>query len=297
MFTLYGAPPKYGPHVRYAVSQKEKCPTTGREHYQGYVEFTKPLRLAAAQAQLGEEKAHLEPRRGTREQARDYCKKLETRIEDPQEHGTWIQEKGRRTDLEHVLKLAQEGHDPLTIVEEIPSALHYNRAVKDVVYGYKKRKYAAIKYMPVEALVYYGSTGTGKTRKAMEEPSVFKWNPIKGQYWLDGYDGQTTLLIDEYSGQLPIETFLALTDVYPMQVPVKGGFTFREWNKVIVTTNIHPDDWYPALAHKHREALKRRITIIPFSLRCSSGANEVSMPPSIQQDQLALDSATSGNFI
>ncbi len=71
------------PKIKYAVWQLERCPDTGRLHVQAYVEWKAGIRLAAAKRQIGDAQAHLEVRRGTREQARDYCTKEESRVEGP----------------------------------------------------------------------------------------------------------------------------------------------------------------------------------------------------------------------
>ncbi len=60
-------------HGVYAIIGKEGA-STDTPHLQGYVECTKTCRFSAIQKWL-HSKAHCEKRRGTREQARDYCKK------------------------------------------------------------------------------------------------------------------------------------------------------------------------------------------------------------------------------
>jgi hypothetical protein len=71
------------------------------------------------------------------------------------------------------------------------------------------------------------------------------------------------VLIDDFNGDEYAITFmLRLLDRYPMQVPVKGGF--RQWSPsvILVTSNIHPRDWYADATQAHRDALLRRITDI-----------------------------------
>lgn len=81
--------PVFSDLVRYAIYQQELAPGTSRRHWQGYVEFHSPCRIPAAQRAIGLPGAHLEPRRGTRDQAREYCRKPESQIEFPVEYGTW----------------------------------------------------------------------------------------------------------------------------------------------------------------------------------------------------------------
>lgn len=83
--------------VRYCKWQLESG-DNGTPHYQGYVEFSQPMRLAALKKWLP--RAHFEPRKGSRDQAREYCSKLDTRVEGPFEYGTWETAQGTRTDLQ-----------------------------------------------------------------------------------------------------------------------------------------------------------------------------------------------------
>jgi len=87
--------PQGATNVRYAIWQREICPDTGRVHWQGYIEFASPQRPTALKTAIGVRRGdqrqrplrsgeiHWERRRGTREQARDYCRKQESR--DPRD--------------------------------------------------------------------------------------------------------------------------------------------------------------------------------------------------------------------
>lgn len=84
------APEPLPEQVRYVVWQLEQAPTSERPHYQGYVEFTKTVRVPQACSLLGLPRStHFERREGTRDQARDYCRKEDTRLAGPWEAGTW----------------------------------------------------------------------------------------------------------------------------------------------------------------------------------------------------------------
>lgn len=65
----------------YIVFQRERCPTTGRDHWQGYAECTTKLKLCTIKRRLGDPAIHVERRKGTPEEASDYCKKDESRAE------------------------------------------------------------------------------------------------------------------------------------------------------------------------------------------------------------------------
>ena len=81
--------------VRYACGQREVGGVNGTEHDQFYVEFSTTYTLSAVRGLLP--RAHWEVRRGTKREARDYCRKEETRVPDTQwEIGVWVNNRGGR---------------------------------------------------------------------------------------------------------------------------------------------------------------------------------------------------------
>jgi hypothetical protein len=84
------------------------------------------------------------------------------------------------------------------------------------------------------------------------------WKPGDFQ-WFDGYEGQRIVIIDDFRGEYPLPLLLQLLDRYPMQVPVKGGFS--QWcpRKVYITSNIRPWLWYTDSPTESRDALMRRL--------------------------------------
>lgn len=67
---------------RYIICGAEVCPNTGRHHWQGYAEVNRAMGIKAIKELLGSNDVHLEPRRGTQQQAIDYCKKPDTGLLD-----------------------------------------------------------------------------------------------------------------------------------------------------------------------------------------------------------------------
>ena len=75
------------PKFRYLIGQLERCPTSGKQHFQGYLELTGSTALSTAKAMLGLSlvKPHVEVARGSAQQCIDYCSKQNTR--DPKNPG------------------------------------------------------------------------------------------------------------------------------------------------------------------------------------------------------------------
>jgi hypothetical protein len=105
--------------AKYCVYQIEQG-VEGAIHVQGYIELRKKMTLSAIKKVLDSEIAHIERRMGTRDQARDYCMKLESRIAGPYEIGEWSSAgQGRRCDLESAAALCrEEGID--AVMEAMP---------------------------------------------------------------------------------------------------------------------------------------------------------------------------------
>jgi hypothetical protein len=119
--------------MKYMVYQLEKCPTTGREHWQGYVEFRNPRTMESVKRALRLNGVHLEIRRGTATEAAEYCKKEESRAQHaeagPHEFGEQPQGQGHRSDLDAVVNLVKEGKS----VEEIAVTVLVHQSAHNAV--------------------------------------------------------------------------------------------------------------------------------------------------------------------
>lgn len=109
-------------YVRYCVGQIERCPHSGKTHYQGYMEFSKKVYLSQIKVFLPT--AHIEPRFGTQAQAITYVTKKDTRIKKMPSFGSPGQQ-GHRNDLDDMVDMVQDGHSPAEIV-----ATHRGNAVR-----------------------------------------------------------------------------------------------------------------------------------------------------------------------
>ncbi len=238
-------------YIRYCIYQQEKCLTTQRKHWQGYVEFYDPMRLGQCKKYLGE--AHLEPRRGTRTDAREYCRKKDTAIVNTLvELGEWRKDVNNKRKLDVMLKTDMSLDE---FIEEAPEYfVCYHRGLI-ALYNHRAKKKARI-FRSVVVTVLYGVTGCGKTTKATEGDDWFIMPSGKG-LWFDHYDREKTLIIDDFYGGIKYHILLRLLDGHCQQVPYKGGFVYAFWTNVIITSNKHPNLWYKMGL---TAALERRLT-------------------------------------
>lgn len=110
--------------------------------------------------------------------------------------------------------------------------------------------------------VFWGPTGTGKSRRAWEEAGMEAYPKDPNTKFWCGYVGQKTVIIDEFRGRIDISHLLRWLDRYPVRVEVKGGSHPLQAEKVWITSNLHPREWYPEVDVLTVEALMRRLEII-----------------------------------
>ncbi len=135
-----------------------------------------------------------------------------------------------------------------------PSLLHYDALLKEVA-SREPRK--------VEVIILCGETRTGKTTMAManlpEKDRPYVIHAARGLKWWGGYTGQKTVLIDEYLNQVPISMMLGLLDWNQFQLDVKHTYTYAQWTKVWITTNLMPHQIHPNAKSVSRDAFFERV--------------------------------------
>lgn len=238
----------FQPLARYYVVGRE-VGEQGTPHLQGYVELNKQMRFTTLKKKLP--KCHIEFRNGSPSQAADYCKKED---KDPIEFGR-ISQPGKRNDLIDMYAAVKSGKSNLEVAEEhTASYIRYYKAIAHL----RTELIKPAQFTAVKTHVLYGAAGTGKTRYVVEKYGDEVYF-LDNYPWFDGYVGQSVLLLDDFYGDIPYRTLLRLLDGYRMQLAVKGGFTKKDWQVVYITSNDHPDYWYP---QGLSGALRRRLTTV-----------------------------------
>lgn len=218
------------------------------------MEFKKPLSFTAIKKFIGNS-AHLEARRGSREQAKGYCSKTDTRIEGPWEYGVWTDAgQGKRSDIAVIINALKEGKTENQIIDEHPEewAKHYRLIDRFTSVRPIRRQHRST------LEIHIGPPGTGKssTVNAMSKNAYWK-HPGK---WWDGYDGLQEVILDEAEKLgLSIEYFLKLADWFPFKVEVKGGHRDFNSKRIFATSNLPVEQWFPNSSPVAIQALMRRI--------------------------------------
>lgn len=256
-YTAWKVPIMGGQNQVYNIYGEEICPKTQKLHYQGYVEFNRPLTLNTVKKSLGDSTAHIEKREGTQQEAIDYCKKDNKFTE----WGT-PKDQGSRGDLAGTTKDIIEGKTTVEqIIETNPFFYHeYGRTLEkaeDIKLRRLKRTWTT------KGVWIYGPTGTGKSHYVYEkDPDAYTWVDDKG--WQDGYVGQKTIIIDDFRGDIPYNILLKMIDKYDFKISRRGRSPMPLLAETIyITSSMHPKDVYHNLAAKDKlEQLLRRIQII-----------------------------------
>lgn len=121
-------------------------------------------------------------------------------------------------------------------------------------------------------VVLWGRTGTGKTKRAyalaskcldpLTNEPVRYYSKASYNKWWPNYAGQQLVIIDEYAGQWDMGYLLSVLDRYPLDIEYKGGGLQLQATKFIITSNLHPAEWYTTAKLEHKEALNRRLTTV-----------------------------------
>lgn len=239
-------------YMTYLIVGKEICPSTGKEHFQGYCELKRQTDFSVVKRLLGGDATHLEKRRGSAKQASSYCKKENDFIE----YGE-LSTQGKRKDLEDVVEDIQQGTSIRDVALGHPvEYIKYHRGIEKLRnFMIEPRNWIT----NVHCL--YGKTGTGKSKLAREmcETPPYVWYPHY-EKWFNGYDGQECVIFEEYRGQFPLGELLSLTDRYSTQVQTKGGMVEFAPKKIIFTSPKHPKDWYENCGSDKIDQLLRRVS-------------------------------------
>jgi len=282
--------------IKFALAVLERGEETGTLHYQGYLELKTSRTRSQVQRIFSSlnPHTHLEPR--LRNSNRQACIQyvLKTCQEELSNSTEYVNSSTDLTFISNIQTsgstgselaglcilgfsgsyndLAKLGQTKQTVKERLTRAKNLLEAGKSqldlanddfelwVKYHRAFQHYSLISSKPrnfkTEICVIQGPTGSGKSFYCQQYDDNAYWKP-RGSWW-DGYQGNSTVIIDEYYGWLPYDLLLRLGDQYPLQVEVKGGSVNFNSKKIFITTNKHPSSWYKEV---YFEAFIRRVEV------------------------------------
>lgn len=259
--------------VRYMVCQEEigadqaskPCPLS---HWQGYICVMQPMRMPGLKTLLMCNSAHLEVRRGTEQEAIDYCTKMDTRKPNtaPFILGNLPSSEPKKRKADMVAELcvnAIKNNDLAGLKDEHPEIVFHN-SKKIMNYVQLSDNIDRTGTKDIFCIFVHGSPGLGKTLGVVGTFSG-DFHSLRhyrhDHVWFDGYSGQSVLLIDDVSqsNRPTYENMLHWCDRYQERVPVKGGMTISKWKVVIMTSN---EPWHSVMSYDVHGALARRFHLI-----------------------------------
>lgn len=232
------------------VAQVENTKSLGI-HLQGAIWFATPRTLNGVKKRFPTNNVHLEPAGGTPEESEIYCTKHESRAtgKDYVAFMTGTRPKqGARADIAELMTYSACHTDAECWLEYpglMPRAYRAVQARRAAMVQKQRR-------MP-HVTVFYGKTETGKShachaKAAGEGEDAYYVMPTTvrgGIPWIDGYMGEEKVVMEDFEGEIPYRSMLRMLDKYPHKMQTKGGFVEFSPKHVLISSNLHPEKWYP----------------------------------------------------
>lgn len=226
----------------------------GAKHIHLAISFEKAKRVNAVSKLLGN--AHVEPMRGSKEQACDYIDK-KGKFEEKGEKilakfgaPDKVQDNsGKHLNADEVKRLIASGEINASNLDLYIMQNAETESQARNIEGLYNRYMLATAHQMRDIEVFYveGTTGQGKTRGAYNRfTDIFKASVSdKTSFPFNGYHGERVLLLDELRPGVfrPAELFQIL-DRYPLTVDIKNGRFPAMWTTVIITSAMKLDDWF-----------------------------------------------------
>lgn len=276
-FTSFRGKIEFNDKMKYLLQGVERCPSTGREHIQGFVIFKNPRALGGVIKEFPN--INFEICKGNIQQNRDYCMKEGAFTEE----GEVPVGPGARTDLITVAEMIRQGATATDIINTVEldgdgktkdygmDYIRYNKGIDKMINLVRLKP----RNWEMDVRIYWGEPGTGKTRAVHEEFGENVYPKMVGKWW-DGYEGQECVLIDDFDPancyEMAYDFYLKLLDRYKLLIEMKGSSGNFCSKVIIFTSNFNPEHWFPNKAN--RGAFFRRVKEIRYFPRkenCAGG--------------------------
>ncbi len=254
--------------ISFIVLQTEQGNNTGTVHLQGYCEMATQKRSSAIHRIPGFERIALLGADASAQANIDYCTKVETRVEGLHGRNGTPRRQGprrnvQRTDL--IADIKAGGMTSKKVIADYPERFLHNAGnIEKMIRILQKER-----DFPVEVDIFFGPTGSGKSWKARHDnPGGYKvkWPENSGVWWWDFYQGgnedgdeHDVVIMDEFRHNISYGRMLSLIDRGGFKIKYHGGMTEMNSHKIVITTNIEPENWYPKKDQEGFSMLHRRF--------------------------------------
>lgn len=190
--------------------------------------------------------------------ANEYVWKCDTRVEGTQfELGSEQFNRNKPRDWDAIWDAAVRGD-----LMAIPASIRVQsyRTIRNISADFAKPL-----GMERSCFVYWGPTGTGKSRRAWDTAGLDAYPKDPNTKFWCGYRGQEHVIVDEFRGRIDISHLLRWLDRYPVIVEIKNSSVVLSAHSIWFTSNVDPRLWYPDLDPATLNALMRRLDVTHFN--------------------------------
>lgn len=236
--------------VRYLSIGKHLGPQRGYQHCHINLEFEKRVTMTFIKRDLfGRSDIHCEGRKGTRQQCDTYLAKNGYFMTIVNRRET---QPGRRTDLEHIREMVNDGKNLMDCFEEhFATTVRYTKGIKEYIGLLNRKRAREVEATDPEVIVFVGPAGSGKSYHCYNDEDFRKDGyrfPIQMQskIYFDGYLGEKTIWFDEFSGRtMEFSKFCQLAQSYSGRYECKGGSVeIYGLKKILISTIAYPANWW-----------------------------------------------------
>lgn len=240
--------------------QLERGESTGYLHWQVYIENPTQVRFSTLKKKFST--AHLEMRRGTKQQALDYVSKSET-FEGVRIGNGMIdtsEEQGKRNDIEKYHELIMSGVPVNQVIIQYPGAVRFSSNLDRLEMARQEMMAKMTRIRHVKVSYLSGRTGTGKTRYMNEKFGASAYRVTNYSHPFDSYRGEKILILDEFRSSLSIGDTLNTLDGYPVELPARYRNKWLFADEIWMVSNWSFDRQYKDEPSEDVEAFRRRFT-------------------------------------
>lgn len=269
-------------HCIYLGYGHEESPKTGTPHLQGYIQLKKVTKGQTVKNQSKCLRLWMGIANGSAEKNINYCfKEYDEELWDEAKKDGYIFEYGEAEDTKKGQRKGgrTQGGKNAAVWKELNQDINHGATENEI-----RNKYGGLYYrhhsgitrgitvankVPIRTSktcvhVLMGPPGVGKTKLAMSEIGINGYSySSPNKIWWSGYDGTSSVLMDDFHGNYPFDEWKKLTDQYAHRVPVHNGLINFNPDRLYITTNANPNSWWKdeVFGTHGRAAMWRRINV------------------------------------
>ncbi len=188
---------------------------------------------------------------------------------------------GNRSYLQGVEDMINDGMTPNEILDTSVKLRRYEKIIKDAYY---RKRYKETPFVrDLEVIWHIGLSESGKSYSANElveqygEENIYFVSDYQNG-WIDKYNGESILFLDELKEQLSYSMLKVLTDKYKAQVHGRYTNVYALWSTLHITSIYPPEELYELLVplpERRRDTfyqLQRRIAKVVYHWRDKTGS-------------------------